>query len=323
MAYDFVRGKVVLFGGQSASRVLQDETWEFDVASSTWAKITTATVPAPRSEGLMAYDFFRRECVLFGGKVSNGTTNLQVEETWVYDGADWTQRFPDNSPCARSGEDNIAFDPVRGVVVLHAANTLTVAGQRCAPDQTWEWDGRDWYLTHPSRMPRGTGQTGSIAWCAATRSVIHFGGLAGSTTTADTTLFGGAYPYFATFGAGCAGTVGVPALAPAAGSLPNMGGTLTLDITGTGPGFSAVLLSAGTNPLPAADLGALGSPGCSLYLSLATLAPVAFIVVGGSVNLGPLNIPGGVVLEVQCVDFDPGANALGVAVSNAGRAIVH
>lgn len=252
----------------------QSETWEFDVNTYTWARVLTATVPQARSEAQMAYDLARGECVLFGGKVLTGTTNLQVAETWVYNGTDWTQKFPHNSPCPRSGEDNIAYDSVRGVVVLHAANTLTVGGVRCSPDQTWEWNGVDWYLAHPSTLPAGSGQTGCIAWDQANGRVLHFGGLLGSTAVADTTSYGGSHPYFATFGAGCAGSAGVLQLDST--NLPTLGLNFALDVTGLpmvpvltyfGLGFSNTTWNG--LPLPLA-LTSLGLPTCTSYASLDT-----------------------------------------------------
>ncbi len=318
--YDVRRHKAVLFGGQSAARVLLAETWEYDVATHTWARVTTATVPTARSEAMMAYDLARGQCVMFGGKVFNGTTNLQVQETWVYDGADWTQLTPHNSPCARSGEDCMTYDHARNVVVLHAGNTLVVGSSRCAPDQTWEWDGGDWYLTAPAALPAGAGQTGGIGWNRARASVVHFGGQLGSSQLNDTTLYGGRLPYFATFGRGCVGSAGTPRLAPT--TLPAIGGTLNLAFTGIVPGASVLLLSGGTNPTGPLDLSPLGMTGCSLYLNLATLA-AQLPVSGSSFGLGPIPLPGGAVLELQLANLDLAANPLGLTASNGGRAVTY
>lgn len=332
MAFDIARGRFVLFGGASAApaRALQSETWELDFTTRTWSRITTASVPAARTEALMAYDFVRRECVLFGGKVSNGTTNVQVAETWTYDGTDWVQRFPHNSPCPHSGEDNIVFDELRGLVVLHAGNALSVETPpgsgtyvKCAPDETWEWDGRDWFLTHPSNLPRGAGQTGSIAWDRVQGGVLHFGGLLGSTALSDTSLYGGALPALATFGRGCQGTAGVPTLTPIPGALPSSASTLAMDVTGITTGAAAMLLGFGRNPNAPLDLAVIGAAGCSVYPDLGTLAPFSLPVQGGRATIGPLLVAGGTVIDIECVQLDPGANPLGITTSGAARLVVH
>ena len=55
MAYDSVRGKVVMFGGYNASYF--NDTWEYDGVS--WTQVTTASSPSARSAHAMAYDSVR------------------------------------------------------------------------------------------------------------------------------------------------------------------------------------------------------------------------------------------------------------------------
>ncbi|MFM1873597.1 MAG: hypothetical protein RL398_3019, partial [Planctomycetota bacterium] len=173
MAYDLLRGKVVLFGGVDRSGsggIYQDQTWEFDVTTSTWSRVLTPTVPQARSEAQMTYDLLRGECVMFGGKFNPGA--VRQNETWVYNGVDWVQRFPANVPCANSGENNIAYDLQRGVVVFHAPKRGTCPNT----DETWEWDGQDWHRVFTSQLPSGDGQTASLAWDNANQQVMRFGG---------------------------------------------------------------------------------------------------------------------------------------------------
>jgi hypothetical protein len=78
LAYDSVRGKLVMFGGRIGRdvpplRTLGD-TWEFD--GNHW---TQAVVPGPSPRGgsCMAFDAARNQMVLFGGEFG-------LDDTWVY-----------------------------------------------------------------------------------------------------------------------------------------------------------------------------------------------------------------------------------------------
>jgi hypothetical protein len=58
MAYDSVRGKTVLFGGEldrgKPIRTVSNETWEYD--GSTWVLMTPSQQPVGRRGHAMAYD---------------------------------------------------------------------------------------------------------------------------------------------------------------------------------------------------------------------------------------------------------------------------
>ncbi len=83
MAYDSLRGRVVLFGGLTAnsSDALAD-TWEWD--GDTWVQRTPVTSPTRRALAATAYDSARGRVVLFGGL--RGTTALFdfLADTWEY-----------------------------------------------------------------------------------------------------------------------------------------------------------------------------------------------------------------------------------------------
>ena len=62
-----------------------------------WVQMTPANSPSDRSQHAMAYDSVIQKVVLFGGR--DGST---LNDTWKYDGVDWTQVATANSPGARS-----------------------------------------------------------------------------------------------------------------------------------------------------------------------------------------------------------------------------
>lgn len=130
---------------------------------------------------------------------------------------------------------------------------------------------------------------------------------------------------FSPFGAGCAGTLGVPTLAAAPGSRPTFGsvfqldvGNLPVDIGVLGMGFSDT--ASGPFALPL-DLTMFGLTGCSLF---ADPAVTLFLIGASGSASSPLGIPMDPSLQdllifTQAFALDMPANAAGLTVSNAGR----
>ncbi|HEX6812322.1 MAG TPA: hypothetical protein VF384_11910 [Planctomycetota bacterium] len=131
---------------------------------------------------------------------------------------------------------------------------------------------------------------------------------------------------FGPYGAGCAGTIGVPAWAAQTGSRPIIGTVLNTTLTNVpfglglvGLGFSNTL-SGGVLPLPF-DLTAIGMTGCNLLAD-----PLVLEVAIGTAPTAPwsLAIPPdvsliGTVLYGQGFGFDPAANPFGFTASNGAR----
>jgi hypothetical protein len=83
-----------------------------------WRQLFPQTSPPAREAQAMTYDSNHGQVVLFGGLASiyiypNGLLN----DTWVWDGSNWTQKFPENSPPARFGQAMV-YDSAQGQVVL-------------------------------------------------------------------------------------------------------------------------------------------------------------------------------------------------------------
>lgn len=135
---------------------------------------------------------------------------------------------------------------------------------------------------------------------------------------------------FAPFGAGCAGTAGVPSLAAAAGSLPQLGNTFTLALASLPPATPLALVvfggsnsvnanGLGTYPLPI-DLGVLGMPGCLQLVSADLLLLVPAASGQAQWQLPIANAPGllGLTFHVQALVLDAGVNAFGATMTNGG-----
>lgn len=126
-------GAAVLFGGGQYEPL--DDTWAWQ---GSWRRIETPNRPSKRRQCAVAYDSLRGRLVLFGG--ANRTTVLG--ETWVFDGANWTQLAPLASPVGRHSADMV-YDRARDRVVMRGGSLTLLGG--LSPD-LWEWDGTTWTL---------------------------------------------------------------------------------------------------------------------------------------------------------------------------------
>jgi hypothetical protein len=115
MAYDVATRTAVLFGGGSGSvGVAYDDTWTWN--GTTWTQQFPASTPPALSGHAMTYDAALGVVVLFGGDVDSiwqETTN----ETWIWNGTDWTEIHPATVPPNRYlfGMD---YDPIQHYVLM-------------------------------------------------------------------------------------------------------------------------------------------------------------------------------------------------------------
>jgi hypothetical protein len=180
MAYDDRRNRTVLFSGEDGSRypffASFDDTWEWDGA--TWSRRAPLHAPQARKYHAMAYDDRRGKIVLFGGAVLSNTTFLTTlfADTWTWDGLDWRQEQPLNSPSARNGHA-MAYDSQRDRMVMFG-NFLFIS-------DTWEWDGANWSQASPANAPPSRSLPG-MAFDSLRARVVLFGGQAIFTMLDDT-----------------------------------------------------------------------------------------------------------------------------------------
>lgn len=175
MAYDAARGKVVMFGGAYASGGQSydlDETWTWD--GQTWEQLQPATSPPARRLAKMAYDAANDRIVLFGGYMLSDP--LGADDTWVWDGTDWTEVTPAVSPPRRTSTAMAYDDRSRRVVLFGGGdNTMGYLGD------TWEWDtaAGTWTEIQPATSPSTRGYT-SMAFDSARGRTVLFGGYSGT-----------------------------------------------------------------------------------------------------------------------------------------------
>ena len=80
MAYDSIRQRVIIFGGQISGAYTND-TWEW--TGTNWVQMNPATVPGVRTEVPMAFDSTLAKAVMFGGD----SGNVFLNNTFDYYGA--------------------------------------------------------------------------------------------------------------------------------------------------------------------------------------------------------------------------------------------
>src|SRR5262249_21706004 len=274
-----------------------------------WALAAPATSPPARWSQGMAYDFARAQVVMFGG-ASGGVTALG--DTWSWDGSTWTP-LPGTQPPAAT-RTALAYDYQQQATVQF--------GGHLSLGQTWLFDGTSWRRDPRAFAPAGR-ESFTMADDLVRQRIVLFGGGTSNDTWEYTT---GDIARWTAFGSGCAGTAGTPVLRPAAGSLPVLGRPFPLELAGLPPsGLAAVSIGFSDaqwngQPLPL-SLSALGMPGCSLFASPDFLFVLA-ISAGGASLAWPLPAsPGlaGTTFVDQGFVLDPGSNALGAIVANAGR----
>ncbi|MEM7205429.1 MAG: hypothetical protein AAF628_34555 [Planctomycetota bacterium] len=168
LAYHGGSRRAVLFGGTAPGGGSLGDTWEWD--GRDWVERTLTGAPGPRTAVAMAYDETRDRVVLFGG--AGDVLGPALDETWEWDGSQWSQRAPAARPPARFGHA-MAYDAFRHRVVLFGGDRSTTAGDEL--DDTWEWDGTTWTESAPASRPQARTRhvLGYHAW--RERIVLHGG----------------------------------------------------------------------------------------------------------------------------------------------------
>lgn len=135
LAYDIERRLTVLAGGHIPSPT--KEVWGWD--GTTWQRLPDLPIPL---EGIaIAYDRKRKRLVTFGGRnKDNDNNSINHDDMFelTADATAWTSATPPAKPSARS-DATLAYDPKRGVLVLHGGDFTSNVG-----DEIWEFDGTTW-----------------------------------------------------------------------------------------------------------------------------------------------------------------------------------
>ena len=192
MGYDPATHDVVLFGGATANSAgsfsILDDTWLWNGMS--WVEASPSVEPPARAYASIAYDANLREMILFGGiSLVKGGGYTFLNDTWAWNGANWTELSPLNSPPSRAGA-SLIFDSSTGNLVLFGGLKQT-GGLPGAYNDTWLFRKGNWtqQLT-PSSPPARSG--GAMVYDNQTNAAVLFGGMSSSfTALGDTWVYNG------------------------------------------------------------------------------------------------------------------------------------
>ena len=167
MVYDGANRNVMMFGGYGAGP--GNDTWIW--TGTNWTAEETGTTPQGRDGAAIVFDQTRNQVVMFGGLANGSGTPLS--DTWLWNGNNWIQLSPANSPPAR-GYASMAFDSIHGTVLLFGG--LGTSGDL---NDTWQWDGVNWTQLTPPGMPLPT-DSAAAAFVPPIGFVIFGGSLNGA-----------------------------------------------------------------------------------------------------------------------------------------------
>jgi hypothetical protein len=277
VAYDDVRGRAVLFGGENNTGFLGD-TWLFDGVA--WSQVTLATAPQARSKMAMALDRGRARVVLMHGRGAAGP----IADAWEWDGVQWTS-VASVSATSPFGRATLAYDAQQGQLALFTAEigqigvfTLDAAG----------WTRR--------QGPAGYSPFGELQAATEGRgSVLVDSGIVWrrSASLARAASYGTACANGGTLAAACVPAYDAPAFALEASGLAPLAPVLLLvgaAATSAPLGACTLLVGSPETVLLAADpLGnvrhALTIPDLPVLRGVPVFAQVASLTQGGSVAL--------------------------------------
>jgi len=170
MTFDSVRNETLLFGGRaldgSGFGSMLADTWVWDGVN--WTQKDPATHPSARILHAVVFDASHAEVLLFGGRLASFPSDM--DDTWVWDGVNWTQRVLATSPPPTSGHA-LAYSTIRAQVIMFGGYDNLGFSRH----DTWAWDGTAWdQLIPPTSPPARTNH--AMAYDSSLRKVVLFGG---------------------------------------------------------------------------------------------------------------------------------------------------
>jgi hypothetical protein len=191
VVYDPENRGLILFGGAHTETtpdghnlgISTADTWLWD--GSAWRQLEVQG-PSARSAAMAAYDSVRHVIVLFGGAGPDAVgKDVLLNDTWTWDGVQWTEMTPAHTPPARY-RAALAFDQRHGVTVLYGGEGPTNTPYA----DTWTWNGEDWTLQDPATSPTARHYP-AMAYDAERGNTVMFGGTAAGVRLNDTWIWDG------------------------------------------------------------------------------------------------------------------------------------
>jgi hypothetical protein len=169
MAFDSARGVVVLFGGRANGQRMND-IWEWD--GTTWTQRAPAAQPLPRFWHSMAYDAQVGAMVMYGGDHIEPFGLGPIDDTWLWDGTNWTRDWTAAVPIYRAGQA-MAYDAARARITLFGGTDELNPGVYYG--DTWEFgDGIVTPAGNPALVPPAISVSFGSHGIGTTTAPAHF-----------------------------------------------------------------------------------------------------------------------------------------------------
>ena len=120
LVYDEATRTVVLFGGVTTNLTDLNDTWTWD--GSNWTQQFPPSAPSPRNGPALAYDPGLGAVLLFGGAVGICCAD-NLNDTWTWNGSNWTEIYPSNTLPRSRNAANMDYDPIYKVVLLFGGDS--------------------------------------------------------------------------------------------------------------------------------------------------------------------------------------------------------
>ena len=174
-AYYPPKNELVLFGGRRPGTIFRD-TWTR--TGTTWTLRNPTRSPSARTGASMVFDPASNQLLLFGGSATTSTGFSN--QTWTWNGSNWTQLHPATSPPGRE-DQQMAYDAATKTVILFTGFHGTGYW-----DDTWSWNGTTWTPLSPAHSPGIDVFARQAAYDTASNQLLLFGGDAGHNTFLNT-----------------------------------------------------------------------------------------------------------------------------------------
>lgn len=118
--------------------------------------------------GAVGYDEVREETVTFGGVGCTADFGLSTlsDETWVWDGALWTKKFPAHSPVGMN-DCAMAWSPADNALIFWGGSA-----DSGRVSETWKWDGTDWTQLSPTHSPSAVARIPAMATAPGKGNIV-------------------------------------------------------------------------------------------------------------------------------------------------------
>jgi len=140
-----------------------------------WTEIIPATPdkPSERVWYMTGYDRIRQKMVLFGGE------NFEIDwefydDTWEFDGSQWTQNLPDVSPPKRA-RSGFCYVPPWECFIMYGGMSRNENGDWVIYDETWKYNDGAWEQLFPDNTP-GARYSCGMTFDAHLGTILMYGG---------------------------------------------------------------------------------------------------------------------------------------------------